>query len=315
MQTKYLFLSILLWVCFASAHGQEYHSLPDSNATWIICQADFPPGYWYSKFSLSSYLDDTLINNKLYNKLYYQYSWPPAFYCGAFRNETDAISYFVPPNSEQEYLLRDFTKHTGDTIRDVICHEEDPHDFMFLDLVVDTVEYKSQGPYITKVMYLSDIDDTIPSLFFDGDHITWMERVGSKGAGILNAFVDEQSFRQLRCMQYNDTIFYNEYQELLYTQGECAYPLGVEENTNINNQIHTQPNPFRDQLTLSNLPVHTPLTIKLTNIYGQTVFTKVLYESLSEYVLHINSNLPKGMYLISIMAHNKIITTTKVEKE
>ncbi len=317
MKTKHLLFTFLACVLFVVAKGQKYHSLPNSDATWIIAETGFPSEQIYSRLFLSSYLDDTLINSKFYNKVYYQYNQDTmAEYCGAFRNETDAVSYFVPPASEQEYVLRDFTKNIGDTIRDVIYHH-DVDWFIVLDFVVDTVEYKQQGPYTTKVMYLSTVvPDTISPYHIDGRPMTWMQGVGSIGLGILNSYVLNPSLRSLDCMQHNDTIFcQGGDQNLVYTQGKCSYPLGIEEKANIVSRVQLQPNPFYNQIVLSRLPVHSPLTIKLINIYGQTVFTKVLHESPAEYTLHIDPNLPKGMYLMSITAHDKIISTVKIEKE
>ncbi len=85
MKTKYLLFTFLACVLFVVAKGQQYHPVPNSDATWIIAETGFPPEQIYSRLFLLSYLDDTLINSKFYNKVYYQYNQDTiAEYCGAF---------------------------------------------------------------------------------------------------------------------------------------------------------------------------------------------------------------------------------------
>lgn len=299
---------------------QQYQPIPDSNAAWIIQQDSPIQGeYFYHKFSLSPYLDDTLINSHLYTKIYFRFDSGETRYYGAFRNDTNGISYYIPQFSQEEYILRDFTKNAGDTIKNV-AYELAPDWTWVLDFYVDSLEYVTSGPYNYKVMYLSTvIEDTIPELF-PNEPLVWMEKIGSFGGGIVNSHRGTLSSKRLYCMQYNDTIYYDSYlwwfriQDIVYEAGECDDPVGINEPYD-NSQIQVAPNPFKRQITLSNLPENKELTITLSNIIGQLVFSKKIRTNRTTEMIDVNPELPMGIYILKIQYKNKLLITKKTVKQ
>ena len=90
------FITFICGFTLVSLHAQQYQPIPDSNAAWIIEQDDGFGGLYYHRFSLSPYSDDTVINSKIYTKIYFRFDTSEEQYVGAFRNATDGISYYVP---------------------------------------------------------------------------------------------------------------------------------------------------------------------------------------------------------------------------
>jgi len=319
MKSLLIILTLGLLPIYVTA--QQYQPIPDSNAAWIIQQESTIQGeYFYHKFSLSPYLDDTVINSLLYTKIYFRFNTNGARYYGAFRNDTNGISYYIPQFSQEEYLLRDFSKNTGDTIKNV-AYELCSDCTWVLDFYVDSSEYVTSGPYTYKVMYLSTvIEDTIPEVSPD-EPLVWMEKIGSFGGGILNSHIGTLSSKRLYCMQYNDTIYYDSFlwwfrtQDIVYEAGECDYPVGINEPYNYNSQIQVTPNPFKRQITLSNLPENEELMITLSNIFGQLVFSKKIRTNQPTVMIDINPELPMGLYILKIQYKNKLLITKKIVKQ
>ncbi len=201
---------LTFFLCQVQVIGQQYQPIPDSNAAWIIQQDDGYGGHHFHKFSLSTTKNDTIINSVTYTKLFFTFSIGPVLYHGAFRDAGNGKSYYIPAYNDEEYLLRDFTKNTGDTIKDV-SYQYGWDWTWVLDFYVDSIEFINSGPYTYKVMYLSTVvEDTIPNVFPD-DVLVWMEKIGSFGGGILNARMGALGAHRLYCMQYNDTIYYDSY--------------------------------------------------------------------------------------------------------
>lgn len=112
------------------AHGQTniYHPFPDSNAVWNFhfqwyCFADGTADEYYS----IAILGDTIINSQTYHKLTTPFvqsfsigtcGGQSTGYKGAIRQDTSNRKvFFVPPSSNMEELLYDFTMQIGDTVQ------------------------------------------------------------------------------------------------------------------------------------------------------------------------------------------------------
>lgn len=240
------------------AIAQPYQPITDSNASWIIQQnAPIQGEYFFHNFSLSPTKDDTVINSNTYIKIFFSFNGNTPEYYGAFRNDTNGKSYYVEKYSQQEYLLKDFSKNTGDTVVNV-AYEYIYEWTWILDFCVDSVEYVISGPYAYKVMYLSTIvEDTIPEVP-PFEPLVWMEKIGSFGGGILNSHGGALSSKRLYCMQDNDTIYYDSFlwwfrtDDIVYEAGECDYPVGINEFVNNDKKVQVIPNPFSRQITLKN---------------------------------------------------------------
>ena len=297
--------------------AQSYQPIPDSNAYWIIEEGDGGPGHFYFTYSLSETLDDTLINNVTYIKLFCGNPLNQHF-CGAFRNATNGKSFYVPKYSEQEYVLRDFSKNAGDTVKNVAYDLEG--DTWVLDFYVDTTGIATCESTNYKVMYLSTvIEDTIPG--FDSDEpLVWIEKIGSIGGGILNAHSLFMAIKDLYCMQDNDTIYHaylvnNHVAMITCENGICVTPTSIDESGLNEYEIQVSPNPFRDFITINNLPHNIPIELGIFNQLGQLVFQKNLLGNQPQQRIKINTTLQAGLYIIKIQSKNTVLFTHKIVKK
>jgi len=134
---------IVILFCFLGQSflfSQPYYTLPDSNSSWVVVRfLSTPFTYQWYKYYTSPNKNDTLINSKIYSKLFEQISG----YAGAFRGNTSGETWFVAKDSTQEYILMDLTKNVGDAIYNI--YTEDP--FELETAVVDSVSFITVGPY------------------------------------------------------------------------------------------------------------------------------------------------------------------------
>lgn len=125
---KNLLLILLLHALFTTGQTSVYYQFPDSNAVWNIhfqlyCFANGTADEYYS-ITISG---DTVINSQTYHKLSTPYvrsfstgicGGLAAGYKGAIRQDTaNKKVFFVPPVSNAEQLLYDFTLKVGDTVK------------------------------------------------------------------------------------------------------------------------------------------------------------------------------------------------------
>jgi len=302
---------------FLNTNGQQYQPLPDSNASWIIQQDNGFGGFYFHKFFLSLNLDDTIINEQQYNKLFFRFDTGDPHYYGAFRNDVNGKAYFIKGGSIEEFLLRDLTKNIGDTIKNV-CYEYD-FDTWVLDFVVDSVEFVSAGPYSNKVMHLSTVvEDTIPYVDEEVSPLTWIEGVGCFAGGIVNSHRGYLSIKRLFCMQNNDSIFYNSSlwfyipEDIVYEFGECEDPVGIEKTNK--SELEVYPNPFSDKLTICNIPDSPKLSVCVFNTLGQKVYHKQI-QTYGVITIEIDNDLESGVYLLQLTTDNGLIAAKKLIKK
>ncbi len=323
MKHKILLLSIigvhlLLWKI--NLQAQEYLALPDSNATWIVTHSN-SVGTFHIEYGLSPTLDDTVINSKVYHKIYKKGYCKLNSYVGSYRNDINGKTYYVPafPNDSIEYLWYDFTKNPGDTIKEVALNMFS--DFVgTYDLVVDSVIYKNSGPYNLKCLFLSPVPPG-PPYYYNDNPLVWVERVGSLNGGIFNEYLCGLDIIHLRCMSTNDTIlyfsfsldcFFSEGIDLSYENGTCELPISINETVSERKQICVYPNPVDDRIMIKNLPSE-PIEISIFNTMGQKVFNKRNVSSERNHITII-SNLKPGLYYIRIISINNELLTKKIIK-
>ncbi len=315
---KYLTIMIMVILTPLFSIAQQYQPIADSNASWIIEQDDGFGGLMWHKFSLSPFLDDTVINSKTYIKVFFRFDTANPEYCGAFRNGETGKSYWVSKDSLNEYLMRDFTRQTGDTVKNV-AYEMDPGgETWILDFIVDSTDFTSSGPYTYKIMYLRTVvEDTVPEQGYQP--LVWIEKIGTFGGGIVNRFVGGLSASILRCMQYNDTIYYigdwwNPIYNIVYQYGVCNDPVGIDEESK-NCSINISPNPFTNQLNINGLPENEVMELKMLNIFGMVVYNKTLY-NIQQNLIEINTaHLNSGIYIIKVTSNKKLLLTQKIVKK
>ncbi len=316
----YSFTIVFLLLFQFKGIAQQYQPTPDSNAIWIILET-YDMQYEYQRFYLSEFIDDTMINSKSYIKTYYQNEYYSPIYNGAFRNE-DSVTYFINKNSNEETVLRDFTKNQGDTVESVIYGLSNSQRII-IDFIVDSSFIIESEQYTYKTMYLSPVvEDTIPIM--ENEPLVWMEKIGSFGGGLMNyhSYYGGLNDYWLYCMQHNDTIFYNFYENnglwdelelnLTYEAGECDYPVGIEEKSESSTTV--TPNPFTNTIKIITSKNSKIKQIAIFNSHGNTVFEEQCIGTASYLILNNLQNLDNGLYLLKIQYINNKTETIKLIK-
>ena len=305
---KFILLLVLLFhkqILFS----QPYLPLPDSNVVWIVQQDDGGPGQdYYYHFFTSFNKNDTLINANSYVKLFrYNPPVPDTNYVGAYRSNSSGQSFFVPTDSIQEYLLRDFSKNTGDTIYNVLYSPAPGFAYyMLVDLHVDSMNYVSSGSYLLKRMYLSGSSIVCPP-------IVWIEKIGCLNGGALNTQTCALGYIFLNCMSFNDTtyfsttLFYN-FPDPIYIYGNCDSLTSISEIKNTNIKIY--PNPFSDRLFFTLNDNDDSEII----IYDFTA-RKLLQQKFTNSVSLNTEQLAKGLYLYEVRSKDGSCKKGKVVKD
>jgi hypothetical protein len=110
------------------SNGQSYIHFPDSNAIWHETYILSPPpqiwSLWYNGIGETYYNGDTVINNKMYHKLYQKIRnifcsqiIEQTYYAGALREDTiNKKVYSMDSWQNEEHLLYDFTLQPGDML-------------------------------------------------------------------------------------------------------------------------------------------------------------------------------------------------------
>jgi hypothetical protein len=111
------FFGFIFLTISTNVSSQSYTSFPEDSAVWTVQYGK--PNFFGHDNVYYTIIDDTLINNVSYNKLYSYgyYNRPnPYKYRGAYRNDIEKKKvYFVKPDSSKEHILYDFDLKIGDT--------------------------------------------------------------------------------------------------------------------------------------------------------------------------------------------------------
>lgn len=314
-----LFLLVGIAILHFTINAQTYLPLPDSNATWIT-GSSCSQGTGYMKFVVNSHSSDTIINSKVYNKIY-QVGEILKEYAGAYRSCSDGRTFIIPsfPIDTVEYLLFDISKKPGDTIKYVALFTDYMSITGLYDLVVDSVQYKDSGPYSLKCLFLKVIPPLPPG--YNNNPIVWVERIGCLNGGIFNMYRFGLTTEYLKCMSKDDTVLYyagfsnywfSENFYLEYDTGFCELPpASIDEDVSESYRATIYPNPFTEHVILTN-PPSKPFEVWIYTITGERVY-------FNEYNLSINNviidcNFDPGIYIIKIISDYELITVKKIIK-
>jgi len=326
-QNAFIIMSIVILLPLLSK-SQNFYTLPDSNAMWVIeIGHPFPVPTDYNRYFISKNKNDTTINSKKYIKVFNdaimngQY-FSPSYY-GAYRSLSTGQTYFVMKDSINEYLLFDFSKLPGDTIRNVLVSSPISG---ILDCVVDSVMNVPLGPYQLKTLYVH----TIPSATMPGSlPLIWVEKIGCLGGGLEN-IVCFIPFPPLNCMSVNDTIYYygngqpdcyfsssyfnssmvQYFFPYSYSNGGCFMPLNVPEIKG--HKVYIYPNPFTNQLFIENLS-EDAFHIKIIDVLGQIIYSTFFQNSKSNVLLL--EHIPAGIYFLNIQNNSGETIIKKIIKQ
>ena len=302
--------------------GQTYFPFPDDSAKWCITYEEGSEDYYNEQYGLVySVENDTIINDLLYKNIgltqiwklwsnYYGYLGgdDSDFYLGkvgCFREEDKKI-FFYKFLDVDNVGLWDFGN----------LYIEDTVEVILYDFGMDIGDQMTQYAWWTGDSAIRTVVDTSSILLadgfyhkqlhtvIDGSFHTWIEGIGSDKGLFDPYFYEFEWFTfDLNCFWTN-----NNY---IYGNDSCDFieiELGVESDNDLNN-IYISPNPFRDYISVSNLPVGLNARLEIYDIVGRKVLN-------SEFInLEVNvANLQSGIFYLIIISDDVIIYSQKIIK-
>ena len=305
MKQTTLILGLIL-ITNQSLKSQDYVPFPTENVNWNVFYTgtcdDAPPVPTLLRYTIHG---DTTINEIQYLKLCLETGDtinPKVRTIGGLRERDKKIYYrgetILGSGNDEEYLLYDFTKQIGDTIKHASYGG-----FYSVILNIDSVEI---GDSYRK-RYLVDNH----WLYQNPDYI--IEGIGSVANGLLGHISDITTcgthywehicFRENGIVKYINPSFEDCFPSNLLSE---VTPLYYEKAFEI------FPNPFHNEIQIENKLNHQDLTFKLIDINGKTLIEKNINNNKITLDLNINS----GLYNALIVDKNgMILMTKKVIKE
>ncbi|MGE5393923.1 MAG: hypothetical protein ACM3P1_04210, partial [Candidatus Saccharibacteria bacterium] len=161
MNMRFFFLIILTLIDFI-VPAQNYHPFPSKHTLWteLVTGPNFEDYHGFDSFALKN--SDTIINEKLYHKLYRSTDtlFTEAKLCGGIREENKRIYFYaidsVPypgmytyPSKKKEIILYDFSLKLGDSIsnRDNYHTGSDYAKVIKVDSILTEVGYRKRWTF------------------------------------------------------------------------------------------------------------------------------------------------------------------------
>jgi len=305
-QTKLILFRALLLLFFISglkvASAQNYHPFPDSNAIWSEVFTNGQP------LEIDTYQygikGDTLINEKWYKKIYLlndtTYPLHTGQFCGAIREDDQKRIFVVecsctyPGADENEVLLYDFSKTTGDTVY---------------------VGVEGVGPWgmplvIDQIDSVLINDEYRKTFHFDGYPYFWIEGIGST-RGLFSPITWQPTG-----YQEWDLICFNENNEVLYLNPDFSscFPIitGIEKHESKPGEVSIHPNPVTDVSIIDFQTTNHSSSkyLEFYNLYGEKTF-QINIKGKEEIYIHAADHKP-GLYLYRIKGKNTLLHTGKI---
>ena len=214
--------------------------------------------------------------------------------------EQNKKTFFIPTNSEVEYLLYDFSIEAGTSFEYWDFRTQESMSLYVNN--VDFIEINSSTRKRIKITASPDAEWIID---------TWVEEIGSL-SGVLHpcykSFLDG-GIRSLLCYQQNNELIYKN-----PAYSECYYD--KEEDITIMQTIPTDncsvfPNPVDDVLNISCLN-NTILKIKIFDDLGRQVYSQAFNDTIYN-TINV-SGFSKGLYLLKVYYTNEQVLVFKVNK-
>jgi hypothetical protein len=214
--------------------------------------------------------------------------------------EQNQKTYFIPANSETEYLLYDFSLEEGMSFEYIEPQLIPEYEYP-VSLYVKSVNFiEIDGVQLKQIQFTGfpPYDDIIRA--------TWIEKIGSlNGLFYPCGMLVPGGKRELLCYFQNDELFYHNpvYSECYYDDPDDI----VSVQTTQIDEYSIYPNPVDDLLTIcsaNNMITH----IEIYDIYGRIICSQIYSETIK-----VNS-LSKGLYLLKVYDTNKQISVFKIIK-
>ena len=296
----------LIFIINHSLKSQDYVPFPTENVNWNVFYAgtceEAPPDTSLLRYTIYG---DTTINEIQYSKLCLETGDtinPKVQTIGGLRESEKKIYYIgqtiYAGGFEDEYLLYDFTKQIGDTIK-----HDSYSGFYSVILDIDSVEIDKSYRKRYKV------DNHW--FYQNPDYI--IEGIGSVKNGLLGHISDIPTcgthywehicFRENGIVKYLNPSFNDCFTSNLLT--------GIAQ-ADYETDFEIFPNPFSNEIQINNKLNHQDLIFKLIDINGKTLIEK----NINNDKVTLDLNISSGLYNVLIVDNNgKILMTKKVIKE
>lgn len=300
--------------------AQTYHPFPTKNTIWTEMYFNPYPNenLKFHCFALKD--NDTIINNKIYHKLYHSTDtlFTETKLCGGIREENRKVYFYaidsIPylgmltfPSKKTESILFDFSLKLGDTIKNDSFRIGYPDKLVvfMVDSVLVGMEYRKAYTF-----GYPNAPDPIP-------WAVWVEGIGSL-RGLMFATGDVPTnglFNDLICFRQDNVFLYhydnnniNQYHYHRYNT--CFYiKPNVVEIVATDIKLIIAPNPVRTNACVEFMrPDYYRLI--LTDLFGRQLMD---YNVEGKSSIEISrAGLPNGLYLVSIYDRHGNMQTTKV---
>ncbi|MEO5644660.1 MAG: T9SS type A sorting domain-containing protein [Bacteroidia bacterium] len=294
-----LLFALLSTSCLIAQHA--YHPFAASASSWEI-------SYWQgsNNFGNGSVIipagngNDTILGTGVYHKVYDD----AVGFIGGLREDIPLQQvYYYPKDSLREFLLYDFSKQVGDTIRNVLASPDVNTEHWLYHAVVTSIDsVQLNNIYYYKYTLDPYYCDAPPQVL---TQVIWYERFGGN-YGLIGTipYLSISTYNGLRCMSVNDSSYLQNNQPLFSPQS-CSVILDVVAPAA--NQLSVFPTCVNDHLELNGFPAtNTPYTAELYNSVGACVIKRKISNRLDGL-----DNLPPGIYLLYITG-NGIFYTQKL---
>ena len=300
---KYLLLCLGLFICISI---QSQNTIVNSNSSWSTLTYGLGalniPCCVVTEFTY--FERDTLIDAISYKKVFScdDSLRENIIYEGLIR-EQDKKTYFIPANSEIEYLLYDFSLEQGMSIDYSFWRTREPSVFFYVNNV-DSVEING---FMKKRIEL-----TLNGRIVD----IWIEEIGSL-SGILHPMYSgflAGNVRLLLCYRQNNELLYNNsvYSQCYYDKAEDIVSVQTIEIVSVQtieiDNVSVFPNPVNDILTISTSN-KTITRIELFDILGKRVYSEIYKNTFDV------SSFPKGIYMLKVYDINEQVSVFKIIKK
>jgi hypothetical protein len=279
--------------------GQPYQSIFSTDTTrWNVyeCVPDAGGTIVYYSFS------DTLINQKLYHKLFRENIYSAdqelglaPYLCGFVHEDTVVGKYWflkIDNDEQKEVLFMDLSLSKGDSLAII-------SDFRFMwtdSVVVDSVYYLNDKKIIA-------IDKSHYDCY-DENKVKFIEGIGSTNGFYMGEWYEQPEPYTLLCKFENNLKTYSIDKEWF---SNCYHEGGAGINdSEFGNSILIYPNPSIGKIFIKTENYNSNFTYTIFNSIGQIVSKGEFFDSSKELSLTKN-----GLYFIKI-SNNDIQTTKKV---
>lgn len=268
---KIIFIVLVLVWC-GLAPDSFAQKVIEPNKKWMYAIGQNYPTPQINHYDCLIIEGDTVISNNEYYKLYdlYNCDFEYSYLKGFIRETQDAKIYFLPVNTELEWLLYDFELNVGDSI-----YSEKDDCYVHLDSVATDNTNR-------KIYYVS---------YSNKENLQWIEGVGSNIGLLMERIVG--GFQIFTCCFRNEELIYR-----IPGYSSCNITL----SNNVNEMpvpFKLYPNPITTEVEIHfNKPIQVDITGEIISVYGAKLKTFNLGKS-SKYILDVRSIKP-GVYVIRL---------------